>query len=392
MKKLYVVFNSQVDNNSMGGGDKIVMNISKVLGEKKLCDLKYIGCPEGYEMVSKNIKNVSFSYLNKFKVKSLGLLGAYFLRILFSFNIFRLRIKNENVGLKDTVLWSSSDFLPDTFPCFLYKLFNPSVRWVGSMFLRLRNPFKKEIKFNYKTFFSFVSQQVSIFFFKMCCDHICVLCKDDVNYLIRKGIPKSRIFITSGGVNIKEFNEVSIGEKKYDACFVGRFHTQKGIDDLIYVWKKIVEEGKNKGTKRKLAVVGWGDEKQVKTLNDLIENNGIGEYVDMKGFLDGKDKISVIKSSRVLLFPSSFESWGVVVAEGIASKVPVVSYRLPTIYENFKFGVVWVDPFDKEKYFSEVEKLLTDEDYRNGIINEAKDFVNELDWENVGIKFSKHII
>ncbi|MFZ2664317.1 MAG: glycosyltransferase [Patescibacteria group bacterium] len=399
MKSLYIIFNAQVDKNSMGGGDKIVMNVSRVLRDKKLCNLKYLGCPEGIEMVKKNIENIDSSYLNSFEVKTLSLVGAYFLRILFSFNIFFSNIKkqgvNEEINDRDTVLWSASDFLPDTFPCFLYKLFNPNIKWIGSIFLRSRNPFKKEVEFTYRTFLSFVSQQISVFLFKLCCDYVCVLCKDDIDYLVSKGLSKDKIFITSGGVDTKEFDKVSVNEKKYDACFVGRFHAQKGLNDLIYVWKKIVEGRKaNIGSESyngKLAIVGWGDEKQIGDLKKLIRENGIEKNVDLKGFLDGEEKIEVIKSSKILLFPSSFESWGVVIAEGIASGVPVVSYKLPTIYEDFKFGVVWVEPFDKDLYFSEVKKLLEDESYRDNIVNKARSFVKELDWESVGLKFSKYI-
>lgn len=395
MKNLYIIFNAQVDENSMGGGDKIVMNISRVLRDKNLCNLKYIGCPEGIGMVKKNIKDVDFSYLNSFEVKTLSLVGAYFLRILFSFNIFSQIIKKEEVSVKseekDTVLWSASDFLPDTFPTFLYKLFNPNTKWISSMFLRSRNPFKNEIEFTYRTFLSFISQQVTIFLFKLCCDYVCVLCKEDVDYLVSKGLPKDKIFITSGGVDVKEFNEVVVSEKKHDACFVGRFHPQKGIDDLIHVWKKIVEESKGKGIERKVAIVGWGDEKNTTDLKNLIKENGIENNVDLKGFLDGKEKIEVIKSSKILLFPSSFESWGVVIAEGIASGIPVVSYKLPSIYENFKHGVVWIKPFDKDSYFKEVERLLDDECYRDIVTESAKSFINELDWESAGIKFSQYI-
>jgi len=262
------------------------------------------------------------------------------------------------------------------------------------MFLRARNPFKKEIEFTYRTFLYFASQQITIFLFKLCCDHVCVLCKDDVDYLVSKGISKDKIFITSGGVNVKEFNDVVVNEKKYDACFVGRFHPQKGLDDLIYVWKKTVDESKGKVEKnkeKKLAIIGWGDEKNTTDLKNLIKESEITNNVDLKGFMDGKEKIAAIKSSKILLFSSNFESWGVVIAEGIASGVPVVSYKLPSIFENFKHGVVWIEPFDKDSYFNEVKNLLDDECYRNVVIESAKSFIKELDWENVALKFSNYI-
>jgi glycosyltransferase involved in cell wall biosynthesis len=42
-----------------------------------------------------------------------------------------------------------------------------------------------------------------------------------------------------------------------------------------------------------------------------------------------------LKSSKVFIFPSVFEGWGIAVAEALACGLPVVAYDIPALKENF---------------------------------------------------------
>jgi len=49
--------------------------------------------------------------------------------------------------------------------------------------------------------------------------------------------------------------------------------------------------------------------------------------------VDEKRKFELIKGAKVLLWPSTFEGWGIPVTEFIASGVPIVAYEYPTTKE-----------------------------------------------------------
>src|SRR5438067_2029824 len=123
---VYIVFNAQVAGNSMGGGDKIVLSLSQKL-RKKNFRIQFVGCPDGEMMVKKNIGFVHYTYLNNIRLETFGLLMGYLLRILSTPTILFKALKNKSV------LWSASDYLPDTLPAFAFKLFNPSSRWFANM-------------------------------------------------------------------------------------------------------------------------------------------------------------------------------------------------------------------------------------------------------------------
>ncbi len=364
---LLVIFNAQVSGKSMGGGDKIVLKTVK--GLNKRFNVAFAGCSEGEEMALHELTDSHFIHLGKFEFKRLGLLLSYISRIVTSpYFIF----KSVPSGVAS--IWSASDFLPDTLPAIVYKLRNRSTKWIMSMFLKARNPFKKEVPLNINTFLFFLSQRISLLFAKYLAHTILVLSIDDILFLTGLGINKEKIQKFSGGVDIEEIKAVSNKTTQYDAVFVGRFHYQKGIEDLVYVWKKVSDFQTN----AKLAVIGWGEI----DIKKLFDQAGVPEKnYKILGFLDGIDKYKVMRSSNVLLFPSSFESWGVVIAEGIASDLPVVCYDIPVVKENFTHGVKSVPSFDRDKFSDATISLLQNPQERKRIVEEAVEFSKTLGWE-----------
>ncbi len=370
-REMVVIFNAQVDEKSMGGGDKIVLNITRVLRDREV-GITYVGCPEGKGMLNGYLLGVPFISLNKFKVAKFGLVFSYILRILFSYRVLLISISKDK-----PVLWSASDFLPDTLPGFLYKIFHPSTRWFVNVFLKARNPFRNEVHLSSDTILYFLSQQITIFLFKLAGDYVYVLSESDASYLISKGIPEYKVFKVTGGVDLEEIDAVEEQMKQYDACFIGRFHYQKGLPDLISTWTAVVDEM----PKAKLAIVGWGSEKEVSSLKTTIVDGGLKDNVALLGFLDGKEKFKVMKSSRILLFPSKYESWGVVVAEAIAVGIPVIAYELPQIKDNFPDGVVWVKDFNLEEYKEAVIRILGSKDEIAKLSSGGKLIRDTLTWE-----------
>ena len=368
MKNINIIFNGQVKTDSMGGGDKIVMNIADKVTDR--FNITFLTCPEGRGMLKNNFENLSGKKLNNIRVSKLGFTFAYILRILSSPLILFKNIK------KDSIVWSASDFLPDTMPGFVFKLFHPRSIWISNLFLKARNPFTKEVNFSLRTLLYFFSQRISMFLFKINCDGVFVLCESDRDFLLSKGL--SNVFVLQGGVDTNFYLKVlAKNPDKYEACFIGRFHYQKGLDDLLYVWQKVVEVNK----KAVLALVGWGGDESVYNLKKDIEGKNLEKNIKLLGFLDGLEKVKVLKSSKVLLFPSTFESWGVVVAEGIASQTPVVAYDLEVLKHNFPQGVVFARSFDKDSFVEQTINLLHNEQLRDKVVIEGTKLIPKLDWE-----------
>lgn len=113
---------------------------------------------------------------------------------------------------------------------------------------------------------------------------------------------------------------ISIKFKKYkqtnSIVFVGSFEERKNPLLLLKAFKKIYKK------KLKLKMVGNGPLKS--KIKSFIENNDLQKNVKIYSSLNRKSVLKLINKSSVLVLPSNFETFGVVVIEAYSMGVPVV--------------------------------------------------------------------
>jgi len=289
---------------------------------------------------------------------------------IFTYIVRTIRaIKYLSTVKKADIIYSSSDFLPDTLPAYVYKRQCPCANWISFLHLLAPNPWfgyegyylkKKKMKFpSVNSIYFKVSQYIAVLLMKQRADVICVVNGEIKEYLVSRGIAKDRIKVVQNGVEADAIACIpDPKEKIYDGIFVGRFHQQKGLFDLLRIWEEVCKSNKS----AKLAIVGSGGESYVKEIKNRILASGLDDNIDLLGFFDGEEKYRLLKSARVFLCPSFYESWGIVIAEALASGLPVVAYGLPIYKEIFGEGIVTVQMGDTQEFAATVEKLLKNKD------------------------------
>jgi glycosyltransferase involved in cell wall biosynthesis len=91
-----------------------------------------------------------------------------------------------------------------------------------------------------------------------------------------------------------------------------------------------------------------------------------------------------MKASKVFLFPSRFEGWGLAVGEALACGLPVVCYDLPALREIFGGckSVFFVASKDTADLARSCENILFRDDLKKlRIISE--EYVRRFDWTDV---------
>ncbi|MFD7661076.1 glycosyltransferase family 4 protein [Streptomyces sp. NPDC059788] len=87
--------------------------------------------------------------------------------------------------------------------------------------------------------------------------------------------------------------------------------------------------------------------------------------VEVVEHVDGAEmRERVFARTRVLLMPSSYESWGRVGVEALASGIPVVAHPTPGLCESLGEAGVFVDRNDVDGYEAVLRKLATPAEYR----------------------------
>ncbi|MEA2000234.1 MAG: glycosyltransferase family 4 protein [Euryarchaeota archaeon] len=131
---------------------------------------------------------------------------------------------------------------------------------------------------------------------------------------------KNEIKIIPNGIDFEQIERVKASEKESDVIFAGRLIKEKNVDVLIAAVKLI----KKDVPAVKSIIIGDGPEKR--KLEQLVCDLGLENNIEFTGFLnDHDDVISYMKSSKVLLLPSTREGFGIVALEANACGLPAIT-------------------------------------------------------------------
>lgn len=150
-------------------------------------------------------------------------------------------------------------------------------------------------------------------------------------YLANFGVPASRITIVRMTVDVaamrdyarqegaaaraRRRDELAIPAAAAVLLFVGRLEPVKGLDDLLAAFGEV----QGRLGDARLVIVGEG------TLRDEVEGaSRANPAIIAAGRLAGEDLWATYCASDVLVLPSLFEPWGLVVNEAMAFGLPVV--------------------------------------------------------------------
>ena len=280
-----------------------------------------------------------------------------------------------------SIIYSSSDALPDVIPAARFKKLNPDCAWMTGLHLIAPNPFKGFEKATTKGYrlptikglYYYVYQLVAIRLMKQHADLVMVSNETDRSFVIRCfGMRPSQVTAVYGGVNFDEVQAATPGAKWFDACFIGRVHPQKGLDDLLRIWRLVVDRYSD----ARLALIG-----RLEPLRKQVEEMGLSSSVEFMGYVDGIEKFSLLKASRLFLLPSHYEGCAIVGAEAMACGLPVVAYDIPMLREVYPRGLVIVPPWDVELFSEQVIHLLDNESDRRQWATAALEMSLSFRWD-----------
>lgn len=272
---------------------------------------------------------------------------------------------------KDLIL-ASSDFLPDVLPAFLLRLRHRQAKWVQHVFHLI--PFSRKIPF--------VAQRISFVLIRPLADLIIVdndFLRQD---LIKMGFPAQKVFVNHPGIDLANLNSVSQSSQGLDGIFMARLHPSKGIFDLIKIWQIVCSQI----PEARLELIGKGNDEIVGQLKKSIAEAKLENNVQLLGYLGDKEAFGLIKASRVFLFPSHEEGFGIAPLEAQALGLPVVAWDLPVFDEVFPQGMVKIPRFDLAQFANKVVELLQDNQLYHQLSNQAHENANQYSWDKVAEK------
>lgn len=141
-------------------------------------------------------------------------------------------------------------------------------------------------------------------------------------------LPHAKFKTIYNGINIDKFSAPVPIEKKWDCIFVGRLSKEKQPDYALLAFAQSNLEGR-------MAIVGDGS--MMQSLKSLAQKLGVHDRVDFVGWVTNVQEY--IAKSHVLIMSSAEEGFGLVIAEALSLRTPVVAFNCSDgVYFQLKYN------------------------------------------------------
>ncbi len=385
MKKVINMIALTMGSDGMCGGSRIFIEFAKRWANKET-EVNIFVTDEGFATCTKyGVDNAKFHIISGQKFKKLGLL-IFYLVLLFKGILLSLKLRFHQK--RAHIVYSTSDFWPDSLTGFFMSKIFTKAKWISGFYLFAPNPFGRDNPYKGKNYLRgllyYYSQLPIYYIVNKFADMVCVTSQPDVAKFVTTKRPETSVLVIMGGVDCSLHREIPEIKKKYDGCFIGRFHPQKGVVELVDIWRIVV----NNIPDAKLLIIGYGE--LVDKLKEKIKKSGLSDNITINGFIDGEEKVELLNQCKVVLHPALYDSGGMAACEAMACGLPAVSFDLPALTTYYPKGMIKTPCFDLGLFAENILTLLRNKEVYDKLKKEALGWAREWNWkEKADFVFNK---
>ena len=201
--------------------------------------------------------------------------------------------------------------------------------------------------------------------------------------------PNDKMTIIPNGVRFNDFSielsskEKQIHHKKYAqeneqiVGYIGRLVPEKGVNVLLGAVTNVLKAKPN--TKFVIAGEGWHRNE----LEGISKELQIEDKVLFTGYLSEEDFLPYFNVTDILVVPSTYEPFGIVALEGMATRTPIIVSDVGGLSEivDHKWTGFKVPPDNSDAMAEAIIELLENNDLRKRIIKNAEEKLTHVyDW------------
>ena len=182
------------------------------------------------------------------------------------------------------------------------------------------------------------------------------------------------VYVVPNAVDLDTFTpRPQAARSRARLLFVGAFE-RKGLDVAIRALARLSHDAE-------LRAVGGGDHERYRRLAASL---GVAGRVVLEPPRGGI--AAVFADADVFVFPTRYEPFGMVIAEALASGLPVVTSARAGAADLIRDGVsgyVVADPEDEAAFAAAIDRILDDGAARAAMSRAAREAVRDLTWDSV---------
>lgn len=198
--------------------------------------------------------------------------------------------------------------------------------------------------------------------------------------LISLGYPENLIHVVYNGLDWELYEDcIELCEDKQDlVIYIGRITPYKRLEDLIKAWKTVEQDHNN----AKLIIAGRAEPKYLTKLKTLATRLEL-KRIEFRTNISQKEKKYLLAKAKILIYTSTREGWGQTILEAATCRTPAIAYNVPGLRDsvrNMKTGIL-VGPGNIEQLAETITSLLTNNEIRNRLAENAWKYVQKYSWD-----------
>ena len=194
--------------------------------------------------------------------------------------------------------------------------------------------------------------------------------RDDLIRLYR--LTPDRISVVPHGVEPEFFTLDRTHTEPFVLC-VSTLHPHKNLDRLIRAYARRKREWR-------LTIVGMRGF-FAGAIDALIAELGIGDRVRITGWIPRDELLRLYAKALALVYPSTFEGFGMPVLEGMAVGIPVACSDIPPLREVAGDAALFFDPLSEDAIAVALDRIVTDAPLRAQLAQSGPERARQFTWE-----------
>lgn len=228
---------------------------------------------------------------------------------------------------------------------------------------------KNTIRFPFSSFAFNLSWRYNLYLYRKC---RIVLCPSSSAYTTIKNGGIERVKELPLFVDTDRFvhSVCSTNHENFTVTYIGRIADDKGVRSIIEIADKIRDL---KGIK--FIIAGTGPDEKI--ISEMVKERGLGDIVDIKGYVNEEEKIKILGNSTLFIHPSKSDTFGISVLEALSSGLPALvskDFPLNNYSGNEENGIITTDFTDIGATCDEIRKLDADIEYFQKLSQAARKF------------------
>jgi glycosyltransferase involved in cell wall biosynthesis len=206
--------------------------------------------------------------------------------------------------------------------------------------------------------------------------------------------PTASIEVVYNGINAPDFESVTTEQMlevkkrlKLPQDFVltvGHFERRKNYPKLVEAaaWLRKMNKTIN------FVVIG-NDSGELATIRTLAGNLGVADSFFIFSGLSDSDVRAAYRAASLLVFPSTYEGFGIPAIEAMAARIPMVLSNIAVFKEITQGKGCYFDPNNSEEMAATIERVVSSTAESERLIEYAKGRVGDFSFANAALKLEK---